>query len=291
MTKSKLIKLIAVIIILVLLILVTGLLLPRSLDEAVWRYRTEPKHVTILRYDQNDLPAFGVTLDEARTAELMRQLKTLRGRYKGPSGKDAGEAAPAGYVLRLNSTGYGEVDFAGESGFVLAEKSGLLSSSWGGGKSAAYDLGNDTQAFFDLCDSYLDPDGGYPGRAFLQEFFSVSKDRWKIWELAMFSSDSGAMARAIEPYHAGLAPYVTPEILKRIELGRYLANMELSCMAEARSWQIQMIRVDEKSEPGSYNFWVDLCSTEEPYAYKTFSGSYVANGEGLIKNFYVDIGE
>ncbi len=52
-----------------------------------------------------------------------------------------------------------------------------------------------------------------------------------------------------------------------------------------------MIRVDEKSEPGSYNFWVDLCSTEEPLAYKTFSGSYVANGEGLIKNFYVDLSE
>ena len=84
---------------------------------------------------------------------------------------------------------------------------------------------------------------------------------------------------------------MTPEILKRIELGRYLASMELSCMVEARSWQIQMICVDEKSEPGSYNFWVDLASTEEPYAYKTFSGSYVANGEGLIKHFYVDLSE
>ena len=108
---------------------------------------------------------------------------------------------------------------------------------------------------------------------------------------ALLSSYSGAMAEAIEPYHEGLSPYVTAEILKRIELGRYLSRMELSCMAEARDWEILMIRMDEKSVPGSYNYWVDLQSTEEPAVYKTFSGSYVVNKEGLVSNFFIDLEE
>ncbi len=276
----------------VLAVILTGSrFLPRSLDRVVWRYRTEPKHITILRYDQDDPPAFGVTLDEVRTAEFMRRLKDLHGRYQGASGKGADEAAPAGYVLRLRSTDYDTEEFLGDFEFVMAEKNGLLTASWDGNKRAVYQLGNDSRAFFDLCDSCLDPEGGYPGLAFLQEFFSVGNDRWKIWENALFSSYSGAAAEAIEPYHAGLAPYVTSEILKRIELGRYLSNMELQCMAEARSWQILMIRVDEKSVPGAFNYWADLRSTEEPYAYKTFSGSYVVNKDGLIRNFFIDLEE
>ena len=291
MTKNRILKMIAAIAVLALVLILAGLLLPRSLDEAVWRYRTEPKRVAVLQYDQNDPPAFGVTLDEARTAEFMQKLKRLHGSYRGPFGRETEEAAPAGYVLRLYSTGYGEAEYGGESGFVMADDSGMLTSSWGEIKKAVYHLGSSRQPFFDLCDSYLAPEGGYPGRAFLQEFFSVGKERWAIWESAVFSSDSSAMARAIEPYHAGLAPYVTPEILKRIELGRYLSSMELSCMAEARSWQILMIRVDEKSEPGCCNYWVDLRSTEEPYAYKTFSGSFVVHENGLICSFFVDLSE
>ena len=62
-------------------------------------------------------------------------------------------------------------------------------------------------------------------------------------------------------------------------------------LAEAQNWQIIMIRMDEKSVPGSYNYWVDLQSTEEPFAYKSFSGSYVVNQEGRISNFFIDLEE
>lgn len=291
MTKNRIRPFIAAAAILALVILLAVFLLPRSLDRAVWRYRTAPKRIGVIQYNESDPPALWVMLDEERTEAMMRGLKALRGRYRGPFGKDADEAAPAGYALRLGSADRDTEEFLGDSVFVMADESGRLTAFWGENKRAAYDLGSSSQAFFDLCDSYLHPDGGYPGRAFLQEFFRVGKDRWKIWEEALFSSDSEAMARAIEPYHAGLAPYVTPEILKRIELGRYLSKMELSCMAQARSWEILMIRTDEKSISGSYTFWVDLRSTEEPYAYKTFSGSYVVSGEGLIKNFYLDADE
>lgn len=291
MTKRRRIQLIAAIIILVFLVLLLGFLLPRSLDKAMWHYRTDIKHIGILRYDQNQLPATWITLDTERSGGFLEGLSRLHCRYAGPYGAETDEADPEGYALRLTSTDYDEIDLPGDFRFVMADREGTLTVSWGENKKATYRLGSDRQTFFDLCDSYLDPEDGYPGRAFLEEFFTVGKDRWKIWETALFSSYSGAMAEVIEPYHEGLAPYVTAEILKRIELGRYLSRMELSCMAEARNWEILMIRIDEKSISGSYNFWVDLASTEEPRAYKTFSGSYVVNKDGRISNFFVDLSE
>ena len=88
MTKSRIIKLIAVITILVLLILLTGLLLPRSLDEAVWRYRTEPKHVTILRYDRVRISGLSCAVRHRRIrirrlkGEKVRQRSISRSRIR-----------------------------------------------------------------------------------------------------------------------------------------------------------------------------------------------------------------
>ena len=127
-----------------------------------------------------------------------------------------------------------------------------------------------------------------PGMDFLEEFFHVGGDRWSSWENAVSSSDSGAAADAIDSYHEGLEPYVTAEVLERIKLGRYLSRMELLCMTEARSWEIEAISLEAKPVSGSYNYQADLRSTEEPYVYKTFTGSYLVNQDGLISNFFID---
>ena len=267
--------------------------LPRRLDKAVWTHKSDPKHVTIINYDAGRPPAVGVTLTEERSAEVMEQLASLHGRYSGTEAEVSPEYENANYLIRFETTELDEPNYIGESGFAVVGKNNDLTVGLDDGKTAIYKLGEaDHQGLCDLCDSYLDPEGGYPGLAFLQEFFSVKRDgRWSIWESALLSSYSGAMAEAIESYHEGLAPYVTAEILKRIELGRYLSRMELSCIAEAQNWQIVIIRMDEKSVPGSYNYWVDLQSTEEPAVYKTFSGSYVVNKEGLVSNFFIDLEE
>lgn len=275
------------------LILAAARFLPKGLDKAVWTYQSDPKHVTIINYDAGKPPAVGVTLAEERSAEMMEQLSALHGRYAGRDSQMNLDYGKAQYLLRFETMELGEPNYTGESGFAVVGQKSDLTVDLDDGKTAIYKLGEaDHQGLCDLCDSYLYPEGGYPGLAFLQEFFGVNKDgRWKIWEAAMYSSYSGAMAEAIEPYHEGLEPYVTAEVLKRIELGRYLSRMELSCMAEAQNWQIVIIRMDEKSVPGSYNYWVDLQSTEEPAVYKTFSGSYVVNKEGLVSNFFIDLEE
>ena len=275
------------------LILAVSRFLPKGLDKAVWTHKSDPKHVTIINYDAGKPPAVGVTLAEERSAEMMEQLSALHGRYAGRDSQMNLDYGKAQYLLRFETMELGEPNYTGESGFAVVGQKSDLTVGLDDGKTAIYKLGEaDHQGLCDLCDSYLYPEGGYPGLAFLQEFFSVKRDgRWSIWESALLSSYSGAMAEAIEPYHEGLEPYVTAEVLKRIELGRYLSRMELSCMAEARDWEILIIRMDEKSVPGSYNFWVDLRSTEEPFAYKTFSGSYVVNKEGLISNFFIDLEE
>ncbi len=288
MTQSKTKRTVAAgIALAIVLLLACARLLPQSLDKVVWRFRQAPMHVTIIKYDAAQAPAVGVTLNEERTAELMRQLGNLRGRRAG-SGPDTDAAA--GYFLRLRSTDYDEYDYFGESEYAIADESGALTVGWGEDKTAAYRLAGEARALCDLCDAYLFPEGGYPGIAFLREFFGIDGDgRWKLWIEAGLSADSRAFSRAIEPYHAGLAPYVTEEILKRIELGRYLFRMESTCKAEADRWDILMIRVDERSVPGSCNFWVDLRSAEEPYVYLTFSGSYQVNKNGLVKNFFIDL--
>ena len=275
------------------LILVATRFLSKGLDKAVWTHKNDPKHVTIINYDAGKPPAVGVTLAEERSAEMMEQLSALHGRYAGRDSQMNLDYGKAKYLLRFETTELDEPNYIGESGFAVVGQKSDLTVGLDDGKMAIYKLGEaDHQGLCDLCDSYLYPEGGYPGLAFLQEFFSVKRDgRWSIWEAALLSSYSGAMAEAIESYHEGLAPYVTAEILKRIELGRYLSRMELSCMAEAQNWQIVIIRMDEKSVPGSYNYWVDLQSTGEPFAYKTFSGSYVVNKEDLISNFFIDLEE
>ena len=275
------------------LILAVSRFLPKGLDKAVWTNKIDPKHVTIINYDAGEPPAVGVTLAEERSAEMMEQLSALHGRYAGRDSQMNLDYGKAQYLLRFETMELGEPNYTGESGFAVVGQKSDLTVGLDDGKTAIYKLGEaDHQSLCDLCDSYLYPEGGYPGLAFLQEFFSVKRDgRWSIWEAALLSSYSGAMAEAIELYHEGLEPYVTAEVLKRIELGRYLSRMELSCMAEARDWEILIIRMDEKSVPGSYNFWVDLHSTEEPFAYKTFSGSYVVNKEGLVSNFFIDLEE
>ena len=150
-------------------------------------------------------------------------------------------------------------------------------------ENAAYRLSS-------FCHTYTDLDGLYPGLAFLNEFFSIDKDgRWSIIEKAMFSSYSGAMEDAIEPYHVGIAPYMTESGLLNVELGRMLYRLELQCKTEAKDWILGAIDIQPASKKDAYCYTISLsCEKDNTRLDKYYTGSYTVDENNLVDSFYVD---
>ncbi len=259
----------------------TGCASRQDLRTLVWGNGQLPDGVLIccLRPD-GTMPVISVPLQEPDIPEF---LSALEGIHPGSAAVIPQEAGPIQVAFR------GGTEFT----WFSLQEDGTLYVQKENNRQQAYRLDErDAQSLVSLCGSYTDPDGGFPGLAFLREFFTIDKDgRWSIWEKALFSSYSGAVAEAMEPYHAGLAPYVMPEVLTRIELGHYLARMELRCMAQARNWELCSITLEERSVPGSYNFMAGLSSTGEPAAELFFSGRYLVNRDGLVSSFFIDLEE
>ncbi len=250
-----------------LLVLLAGILFfPKGLDTAVWHYREDPKRAVIIHYDEDRPPAVGLTLNARNTEELMRMMRPLKERRTGS--REPGADAPVQYVLRLRTSESDVYTPLESSEVTLIDGSGLLKATYEDA-SSCYRVSEETrEKLFGLFDSYLYPEGGYPGRAFLEAFFTA-----------------GCSPEA-------LAPYMTGEAQKELEQSGFLNRLQQRCRSQADSWRIIMIRIDEMPASGQYGYWADLQGEKGgETVLESFGGSYETDKDGRLTGFFIDLPE
>lgn len=275
-----------------IVLLTTGLFVMRIFDpaiggkplqQAVWSVSENPETAMICYVGELSegvsRPTVSVTLPQNKAGDLMAILKELHGRFVRNGLPD--EAGPLQVVLK-----------SGEyASFFSLDDDSILAVGGENGDDRIYHL-NENAAYrlSSFCHTYTDLDGLYPGLAFLNEFFSIDKDgRWSIIEKAMFSSYSGAMEDAIEPYHVGIAPYMTESGLLNVELGRMLYRLELQCKTEAKDWILGAIDIQPASKKDAYCYTISLsCEKDNTRLDKYYTGSYTVDENNLVDSFYVD---
>ena len=148
----------------------------------------------------------------------------------------------------------------------------------------------DQERIWSLCEEWTDPNGKYPGLAFLQEFFAIDKDDRAayVW---MDAPDGVYGGGAVETLHSGIKPYMTEHGFNKVLMGRSLYRLEYICKQKGSDWTCSSIEVAPASEPGYYTYRVNLVEyyTSGSSGNLVFTGNYYIGEDGLVDSFYVGL--
>ena len=147
----------------------------------------------------------------------------------------------------------------------------------------------DQERIWSLCEAWTDPNGKYPGLAFLREFFAIGKNGRS--DVVRLNAPDGVYGvDAIETLHSGIKPYMTERGFENVLLGRSLYDLEYLCKQKGENWLCGCIEVSPASEPGYFFYRIGLVeeTSGHPWNY-WFTGNYSVSEDGLVDEFYIDL--
>ncbi len=259
---------------------------PHPLYDIAWLGvgRGDPEMVRIEgRFSGEDLLSIEVTLPASDSAVFLDVMRNASARFLLP-GRQTTFHGSTYWVTLSNQQNWSEVTIS-EQGRISQQSPG--GRRWGNGTFRIRK--RDMETLWTLCGEWTDPDGKYPGLAFLREFFAIGKDGRA--EFVRLDAPDGVYGPGvIETFHSGIEPYMSEHGFNKILMGRSLYKLEYLCKQKGGDWTCSFMEVAPASEPGYYIYRVDLVESASGNSENLwFTGNYYVGEDGLVDNFYVDL--
>ena len=260
----------------------------RSVFDVAWGQEEDPATMQIGWYNvwAGTDPAISVTLSGDEISAFMDQLQDVPLRHSSPLTQKFPETAA--YRVWMKTDHAMAMIRIDEDGHLISEYKFTQDRS----KSRGTYRFTDQVSYEELlqtCRSYTDPNGNYPGLAFLAEFFSIGKDGRTdhVW---LDAPDGVYGGDAVETLYSGIEPYMTEHGFNSVMMSRSLYNLEYICKQKGGSWYCDLITIEAASEPGYYNyeagFFNSATANVDPFM---VNGSYSVDKDGLVDSFYIDL--
>ncbi|MCR4805603.1 MAG: hypothetical protein K5981_08115 [Clostridia bacterium] len=261
---------------------------PWSALRVAWGSKGVPETVQIMRYGVGpDMAAIFVTLPKEAAEPFLEQLRETTVQFTSPVVRNTWRTTM--YGIWMGSEQAASDVIVDEEGHFVPQQAGDV---WPKKGSYRFSDAMACAALLQTCRSYTDPEGGFPGLAFLLEFFALNKDGRADFVnedapdgVYGNASDSASSFFAL---YEGIEPYLTERGMSAVIANRYLYRLEYKCRQAGGTWRCGSVSIDPGSEDGYYNFRV-LLDNYGSSGNMSVYGSYAVNEAGLVDSFWLKL--